>query len=94
MTDPHPDLTAICDVLNEASDTTPGTNLLPYAERIKAIAIEALAQEAESHAADHVTHWEGDDRTDFLLCDGDTGEFSIGNSVSDWLRAHVPEGTA
>ena len=81
MTDHHPDLTAICDFLNDASDATPGTNLLPYAERIKAIVIEALAQEAESGP-------------DALTADTGIEELNHGIMVADWLRVHVPEGKA
>lgn len=85
MIDPAPDLTAICDVLNEASDTSAGTDLIPYAQRIKAIVINALAQEADA----------GD-----VLLDEDVwydarpdGSQMVSNYLSDWLRAHLPEAT-
>jgi len=56
MTDyrePTPDIFDICVVINEATDALLGTNLIPYAERIKAIVIESLFQEPSNSAFFH-----------------------------------------
>jgi hypothetical protein len=75
VSDPAPDLIDICVVLNEASDTRLGTNLLPYAARVKAIVIEALAAEAEAEP--------------FMDFSGDW-ERSSSEGFADWLRSHLP----
>lgn len=45
MTEPTPDLFDICVVLNEASGAPLGSDLLPFAERVKAIVVASLETE-------------------------------------------------
>ena len=92
MSDPSPDLFDICVVLNEATDAPLGANLLPYAERCKAIVIEALAAEVIADARQERIR-------DGLDPDGSTmgdlfipakgGTVLSRYDVADWLRAHL-----
>lgn len=61
MKEPSADLYDICVVLNEATDAKLGADLMPYAERIKAIVIEAVATEMES--------WFEDDPEQFVMAE-------------------------
>lgn len=98
MSDPTPDLFDICVVLNEATDAPLGTNLLPYAERIKAIVLNAIGNRLMPDMPDWVRvvsiHLEGgNDKNppDVPWADWDRREHGYGHTVKEAIDEALQE---